>query len=100
MIRWPLLLALLTLNACISARNAAPRCSGPVTATVRNNWSQPVDVYARMRTSSGFILGEVAPGERREFDLPDGSTGVYYEWRQGTIIRPTSSDIATSYSCR
>lgn len=99
MLRWPLLLVLGALSACISARNA-PQCTGPVTATVRNNWSQPVDVYARMRTSSGFILGEVAPGERREFDLPEDATGVYYEWRQGTVIRPTSSDIATSYSCR
>lgn len=98
--RLPLLLLLGALNGCISARSGAPRCSGPVTATIRNNWSQPVDVYARMRTSSGFILGEVAPGERREFDLPEDATGVYYEWRMGTVIRPTSSDIATSYSCR
>jgi hypothetical protein len=100
MTRWPLLLVAGALSACISARNAPPRCTGPVTATIRNNWNQPVDVYARMQSTSAFILGEVAPGERREFDLPDGAMGVYYEWRRGTISRPTSSDIATSYSCR
>jgi hypothetical protein len=100
MIRFMVLFAALMSAACVSSRGMPRECTGPVTATIRNNWSQPVDVYARMRSTSAFILGEVAPGERRDFDLPDGATGVYYEWRRGTIVRPTSSDIATSYACR
>ena len=88
------------MSGCVSARGTASECTGAVIATVRNNWRQPVDVYARMPQTSAFILGEVAPGERREFQLPEGATGVYYEWRSPTIIRPTSSDISTSYACR
>jgi hypothetical protein len=95
-----LLLAIATLTACVSGRGAAGECNGAIIATVRNNWRQPIDVYARMRETSAYILGEVAPGERREFELPEGATGVYYEWRGPTILRPTSSDIATSYACR
>ena len=100
MIRFVLLLAMVALGGCISARGAAPECTGPVVATVRNNWNQPVDVYARMRGTSAYILGEVAPGERREFELPESATGIYYEWRSGTILRPTSTDVPISYACR
>ena len=100
MIRRPVLVALVVLTACISARNAEPECTGPMRVTIRNNWSQPVDVYAHLRNSSGFILGEVAPGERRQFDLPEGARGVYYDWRKAPITRPTSSDILTTYDCR
>ena len=76
-------------------------CTGDVLATVRNQWMQPVDVYVELRGAGGSILGEVLPGERREFMLPDGATGLYYRWRAGYAgARPTSSDIRTTYACR
>ena len=99
--RFSVLLAIATLAGCFSGRRTAPQCTGPVMATVRNDWNYSVDVYARMRGTSGHILGEVMPGERREFQLPDGATGLYYEVRTRAVIpRPTGSDIITTYTCR
>ena len=85
---------------CSVSRSRVSECEGTVTATVRNNWNYPVDVYADMR-GGGFILGEVRPGGREEFTLPEGATGVYFRWRSVSVAtRPTSSDLATSYACR
>jgi hypothetical protein len=85
---------------CSANRARLSECQGSVIATVRNNWNHPVDVYADTR-ASGFILGEVQPGSREEFSLPEGATGVYFRWRSvGMVVQPTSSDIPVSYGCR
>lgn len=95
-----LILIVAAVAACSARRARVADCPGSVSATVRNNWTFPVDVYADKRTG-GFILGEVRPGGREEFTLPDDATGVYFRWRPGTITRgPTSSDVSVSYECR
>lgn len=95
------ILAGLLLTAC--AHRGAPlrECTGAPIATVRNHWHLPVDVYAEIDGRSDWILGEVAPGDRREFTLPDGTTRLGYRWRANRAgAPPTSSDIAVSYACR
>ena len=98
----PLAFLAAAVTAACASRSAGMRdCSGDVLATVRNQWVQPVDVYVEMDRGSGMIIGEVAPGERREFLLPDGATGLFYRWRSGYVgPRPTGSDIRTTYMCR
>lgn len=94
------LIAALALAAC--AHRGIPReCSGTPTATVRNNWNRSVDVYAEIDRRADWILGEVSPGELREFSLPEGTTRVLYRWR-GPYHGPppTSADIGISYVCR
>jgi hypothetical protein len=94
------LVAGIVLVAC-AARTATLRdCTGTPVATVRNNWHSPVDVYAETERGSDWVLGELTPGERREFTLPSGATGLRYRWR-GRIAGPppTSSDIVVSYAC-
>lgn len=95
------LLASVALTGCFGKGTGMPECTRPVTAVVRNEWRYPVDVYAEVRGMSGHMLGEVSPGERRSFELPDGATGLYYRWR-GSFVgsRPTSADVRTSYTCR
>jgi hypothetical protein len=94
------ILAAAWLAGCSMNRSRLSECQGTVTATVRNNWNYPVDVYAEMR-GGGFILGEVRPGAREEFTLPAGASGVYFRWRSvSTATRPTSADLATSYDCK
>ena len=89
------------LAGCATGRNAMRDCQGALVATVRNNWMQPVDVYVEVDGRSGFILGEVIPGDRQEFNLPQGASRLYYRWRSGYAgPPPTSSDISTSYACR
>jgi hypothetical protein len=88
-----------TVAACSARRAQVADCPGTVSATVRNFWNYPVDVYADKRTG-GFILGEVRPGSREEFTLPDDATGVYFRWRGVTAPGPTSSDVSVSYACR
>jgi hypothetical protein len=100
MMRALLILAAATIAGCSLNRARLSECQGTVTATVRNDWNYPVDVYADTR-GSGYILGEVRPGGREEFALPADATGVYFRWRSvSSAAQPTSSDLPTSYACR
>ena len=90
----------LLLAAC-AHRGALRECAGTPIATVRNHWHLPVDVYAELDRGSDWLLGELVPGERREFTLPAGATRLGYRWRATHGgPPPTSSDIAVSYACR
>lgn len=83
-------------------RGAPPReCPGTPIATVRNNWTRSVDVYAEIGHRSDWLLGEVQRGERREFTVPSGATRIMYRWR-GPYAGPppTSTDIAITYACQ
>ena len=96
------MLAGLVLAGCAhrGAGSSARECAGTAIATVRNQWHRPVDVYAEVERRSDWILGEVAPGERREFTLPEGATRLVYRWRSPYAgPPPTSADIAVSYAC-
>lgn len=94
------LLLLALLQACAARTAALRECAGTPVATVRNNWHTSVDVYAETERGSDWVLGELTPGERREFTLPAGATGLRYRWR-GRVAGPppTSSDIVVSYAC-
>ena len=95
------LLAGLVLAGC--AHRGAPirECAGTPIAAVRNGWHRPVDVYAEVDRRADWILGELSPGERREFVLPPGTTRLAYRWRSPyTGPPPTGVDIAVSYFCR
>lgn len=95
------LFASVALTGCLGTGTRMPQCSGPVTATVNNNWRYPVDMYAEVSGTSGHMLGEIDPGERRTFELPAGATGVVYRWRgafEGSA--PRQKDVAISYGCR
>jgi hypothetical protein len=93
------LLCGILLAAC-ARQTALHECTGTPVATVRNNWHSPVDVYAETERGSDWVLGELTPGDRREFTLPAGATGLRYRWR-GRLAGPppTSSDIVVSYAC-
>ena len=68
---------------------------------MRNQWHRSVDVYAEVERRAEWILGELAPGERQEFVLPEGTTRIMYRWRGPYAgLPPTSTDISVSYLCR
>lgn len=89
------------LAGCAHGGGLPRDCAGAPIATVRNNWHRAVDVYAEVENRADWILGEVTPGERREFSLPEGTTRLIYRWRSAYAgPPPTSADIAVSYACR
>jgi len=95
------ILAGLLLAACAHRGASLRECTGTPTATVYNNWHLPVDVYAEVDGRSDWLLGEVVPGDRREFTLPEGATRLQYRWRRTLSgSGPGPSHIQVSYACR
>lgn len=103
-------IGLLSLIACGGSGNpnlsAAPgNCSGQQVASISNDWTGAVDVFARTGSAGEpRSLGTLQPGLRQEFPVPAGTTEVYVlqegRTEPNAVSRNLRSFVNIRYQCR
>lgn len=103
-------IGLLSLIACGGSGSpnlsAAPgTCAGQQVATVTNDWTAAVDVFARTGSSGEpRPLGTVQAGQRQDFPVQPGTTEVYVlqegRTEPNAVSRNLRQFVNVRYQCR
>jgi hypothetical protein len=103
-------IGLLSLIACGGSGNpnlaASPgSCSGQQVASISNDWTAAVDVFARAGTTGEpRSLGTLQPGLRQDFPVPPGTTEVYVlqegRTEPNAVSRNLKSFVNIRFQCR